>query len=372
MQSLIGSPVRDLYFQYASDPMILGADAFAEGLPTVLTVPLQAALYNSNSGADATGHTWTPDQTYAGWTGTVAEAALPVSGTTAAVGAGTQLGYRVVFPAAATYYTWVRGVAPTAASSSLNLGLDNAFPATGQDVTFPAPSPSFQFTGQYASGSSLLPASVAPSAGAHLFDVAMRQDGVRFDQVQLTTDPSYIPEISALSYNAATSTVGAATDSTGHTWTPDTTYAGFYNTGAMFAGPATTSASANPASNAVLHYTVNFPAAGNYYLWVRGYGRGQQPCKRRAPRSMPAPPNRSSFRSPAVMSGPTARSLRQARTRSSSRCLPRERTMSPCTWSTPASVSTPCSSRALPLSLHKAISCFRSRNARRYGEFTAK
>jgi hypothetical protein len=271
MQALIPPPARDLYFGSATDPMILGADAVAEGLPAVLTAPIAAAVYNSGPTTDSTGHTWTPDQTYAGWTGSVPEAALPISGTTAAPGAGTLLGYRVVFPEATTYYTWVRGVAPGAASSSLDLGIDGSYPASGQDVVFPVPSTSFQFTGQSASSGSPASAALTTTAGAHTVDVTMRQDGVRFDQLQLTTDPSYIPVIAATSYNPATSNVGSTPDSTGHTWTVDTTFAGFFNTAAMLAGPASTPASGTLTANAALHYSVNFPAPGNYYLWVRGY-----------------------------------------------------------------------------------------------------
>lgn len=277
-----GSPAvaplsKDFFHNNVGSPPNIGFDTSGGGLPSHITVPVAAWLWNTNSGADANGSAWQADSTYAGASGLTAEAALPDAGYNDAPGTGPVLGYRVLFPGAATYNAFVRGVAADQNADSMHLGLDGSYPSTGTNVFWSTDTTEYRWTGEYynTSSSAGSPATLAVAgAGAHYVDVNMREDGLRVDSLVLSSDPNYVPTIWAGDFDPSTSTVSPGVDPSGHAWVPDTTYAGYFNTGAMLCAPATAAEGQTASANAVLNYAVTLPAAGTWYVWVHAYSAG--------------------------------------------------------------------------------------------------
>ncbi len=107
------------------------------------------------------------------------------------VNPNARLDYSVFFRSAGTYYVWLRANAPDANGDEANLGLDGGFtPATGTSVT------GFPF-GQYGWSGTLKSGARArvhvASAGLHTVNLWMKEDGLKVDQILITSDAAYNP-----------------------------------------------------------------------------------------------------------------------------------------------------------------------------------
>lgn len=98
------------------------------------------------------------------------------------------LQYQLHFTTHGTYYVWVRGYAPNGAGDSLYLGW-----AAGSALTITGFAPrQWSWTNQTDQPS---PAQlVVDQPGVYTLQVWMREDGLRLDELFLTTDATYIPE----------------------------------------------------------------------------------------------------------------------------------------------------------------------------------
>jgi len=164
---------------------------------------LEAEDYNQNT--PGTDHTWNfvatqpdllPTATDTNVSGTGVMYSAPNSGGAFSYNPGDrpvgnpQLDYKVYFPAPGVYLAWVRGAEglPVGSSDSVNLGLDGAV-AYRINGVFP------QAQG-YVWGATPTPAGAVltvPTAGLHVFNLWMREDGFAVDKIILTTDFSYTP-----------------------------------------------------------------------------------------------------------------------------------------------------------------------------------
>ncbi len=105
-----------------------------------------------------------------------------------------QLDYSVNFAHAGRYYVWVRAQGESGNDDSLHVGLDGTAPASG-----------FQVDGSIGAlgwKGSLMGGGRAyvdvGSAGAHVFNVWMREDGLTLDKIILTTDPNFNPDLASV------------------------------------------------------------------------------------------------------------------------------------------------------------------------------
>lgn len=103
-----------------------------------------------------------------------------------------RLDYEVLFNQAGTHYIWVRGKAenPLEAgrNNSAHVGLNGAASATSEAVQINAPV-------DWVWGNTVMTGEVAtievPSAGKHIVNVWMREDGFILDAMMLTSDPNF-------------------------------------------------------------------------------------------------------------------------------------------------------------------------------------
>jgi hypothetical protein len=164
---------------------------------------LEAEDYNLNT-PGANGQTWAfttsppdllPTATDTNYSGS-GSMIIPEAGNASSYNPGDkpvgnpQLDYKVYFANAGNYKVWVRGVEglPIGGSDSVNFGLDGAiayringaFPQTQGYVWGQTPTPT---------GAVL----TVPTAGVHVFNIWMREDGFTVDKVVLASDFSYVP-----------------------------------------------------------------------------------------------------------------------------------------------------------------------------------
>ncbi|MBX2819804.1 MAG: PKD domain-containing protein [Rhodothermaceae bacterium] len=139
------------------------------------------------------GQTWTEDTTYPGFEGETAMAALPDNGQNYSSGYGTTsplMNYLASFTNTGTYYVWVR-VRAVSNGNTLHVGLDETETPSSDGIG------SFNFTDwgwtQSKQGGSSATVSI-DAAGEQTISVWMREDGIHFDRILLTTDASFIPE----------------------------------------------------------------------------------------------------------------------------------------------------------------------------------
>ena len=101
-----------------------------------------------------------------------------------------QLRYRVVFESAGRFYVWVRGRASSTSNDSIHIGFNGQSIASGRSVSeiFDR----WTWTSTRSDGGRAY--IDVPSPGEHVVDVWMREDGVIFDKLILTTDPGFEPK----------------------------------------------------------------------------------------------------------------------------------------------------------------------------------
>lgn len=138
------------------------------------------------------GKTWQTVTSRAGFVGTGARQVLPNSGTSVAtnvVATSPQMSYQVRFSAPGTYYLWARGFGATTADDSVHAGLGNQVSANG--MNFGALNKWVWFNRVLGSGAR---ATIAvPSAGTHVVNLWMREDGAIIDRLVLTTNAAFTP-----------------------------------------------------------------------------------------------------------------------------------------------------------------------------------
>jgi hypothetical protein len=100
------------------------------------------------------------------------------------------LSYQVEFVTVGTHYVWVRGLGPSTSSDSLHVGLNGVEVGSGYNFNSFLPSNTLVWSGQ--SSGSVRTIDI-PSMGVHMVNVWMRESGMVFDKLVLTTDSGYVP-----------------------------------------------------------------------------------------------------------------------------------------------------------------------------------
>ena len=101
----------------------------------------------------------------------------------------SELRYRIHFSTPGRYQVWVRAAAPSAASDSLHVGLDDEAPASGAELTVPPGGWTWSKTTADDEPATL---DVA-EAGFHTLNVWMAEDGLTLDRLLLTRSSGYVP-----------------------------------------------------------------------------------------------------------------------------------------------------------------------------------
>lgn len=143
-------------------------------------------------------HNWTliSSVSAVAYSGRSAMQNLPNNGTN--VGSkqnGVLIAYPVNFQETGIYYVWIRGLGPSAADDSINVGLNGATSGpgwSGEHIT--GFSSSYPNWARYRSGGSRATINVT-SIGtlANIFSIGMREDGVIVDKIVLTKNSTYVP-----------------------------------------------------------------------------------------------------------------------------------------------------------------------------------
>lgn len=138
------------------------------------------------------GHSWTPGNAVAGFSGSGYMEALPGDGVTITASPATnspELQYSVNFTTTGTYYLWLRGHAIDGNSMTIHAGLDGSV-ATQMPL---GQTGSWRWTN--ATLTSNTPATVTiGSAGTHTLNLWMRDSGIKVDKIILTLNPNYSPD----------------------------------------------------------------------------------------------------------------------------------------------------------------------------------
>jgi len=101
-----------------------------------------------------------------------------------------QLRYRVIFGEPGRYYVWARARGTTSENDSLHVGLDGQALPSGKSIE-----QIFDYWTWTSTRNGGERAYIdVPSAGEHVVDLWMREDGVTLDKLLLTTDPNFMPQ----------------------------------------------------------------------------------------------------------------------------------------------------------------------------------
>jgi lysophospholipase L1-like esterase len=163
-------------------------DPGADGLVTLEAEAFDAHIQQG-------GHSWA-DSFPLNYSGTGALQATPNIGTnnnTGYVTSSPRLDYEINFVKTGVHYVWVRGLGATLSDDSLHLGLDGAALSTSDRISNFSTILSWSNTQM---GGAVVTINV-PSVGTHTLNVWMREDGMVFDKVLLTTNGSYVPPVAA-------------------------------------------------------------------------------------------------------------------------------------------------------------------------------
>jgi hypothetical protein len=255
-------------------------------------VSIEVEQYTSNVGVG--GHDWVPALA-SGASGGGSMQPLPNNNTnrdTGFVVNSPRLDFDVNFPQSGRYYVWVRGRGSSSSDDSLHIGLNGQAQARANRISgFRS---GWSWSDETMDGAR---ASIdVDSAGAQQLTVWMREDGTIVDKVVLTQNPSLHPtdfgplgppatdpgsttpvtpqpqpssRFVALEAEHFVSNVGVGA----HGWSAVSPSGS--------SGRASLQALPNVGENIDtgfvadsprLDYAVNFPAAGTYYVWIRGRG----------------------------------------------------------------------------------------------------
>ncbi|NND89444.1 MAG: hypothetical protein HKN42_01170 [Granulosicoccus sp.] len=238
-------------------------------------------------------------------------------------GDAPRLSYQVDFPQAGSWHVWVRGwgdaVGGEGKSDSVHVGIDGTLAGAAAMQGFP--------TGGWAWSNSTRGNGLATvqvdSPGQHTIDVWMREDGFEFDALVLSQDSGYVPTGSGPAehhvsagdeggsagssdagsdggtgsggdegsgsgegsggsgndspYNATNDVVvveaeafASKSATASHAWVSGTH--GGSSGGSMVTTPDSGTLKAGAIGSPVMRYEVDFPTAGSWRVWVRGWG----------------------------------------------------------------------------------------------------
>ncbi|MEP6663982.1 MAG: hypothetical protein ABJC04_09990, partial [Verrucomicrobiota bacterium] len=207
-----------------------------------------------------------------------------------------RLDFNVKFFKPGTNYIWVRGLADSAPGisqdDSLHVGLDGQLLILSKTISgFPLGAGYVWSRGNIARFENV-------TAGPHVVNVWMRENGMIFDKLLVTSDPNYTPvsvgpdesPIGVLQQDPGADSllvleaesfdfqrIGSGTTTPPfETWTLVTTPAGFSGAGAMQALPNDPNLNLGSVDSVILadaarmDYNVTFVTPGTNYIWVRG------------------------------------------------------------------------------------------------------
>lgn len=177
----------------ATKSIVIPAPVLAVGAQNLLVV--EAEDYNfATSGANPV-HQWVFNTDVKGAAGTFSGTGDMESVPNTGVGAADndlntpRMDYYMNFPAAGTYYVWVRYVGPNGSDNSFHIGVDGAESPTGLRVGNNINNNRYEWNNfNNAGGAARVEIT---NAGIHTFSVWMREDGTRVDKILLTTDAAF-------------------------------------------------------------------------------------------------------------------------------------------------------------------------------------
>ncbi|MBK8972758.1 MAG: hypothetical protein IPM37_16015 [Hahellaceae bacterium] len=105
--------------------------------------------------------------------------------------------YKVNFPAAGTWYVWVRGNGPDGTSDSLHVGIDGTPDMAMSALTGFYPREAWAW-GNKENATKVAVYVTVPTAGEHVFNIWMRESGLGVDKFILTQNSAYKPGASTL------------------------------------------------------------------------------------------------------------------------------------------------------------------------------
>ncbi len=108
------------------------------------------------------------------------------------------LTYQVKFPAPGRYFVWVRAFSSGPEDNSIHTGLNGAWPESGRRMQWCEGKNVWTWASKQRTAANHCgePGKIwldVPSSGEHTVQFSLREDGFRFDQFLLTTDPNYKP-----------------------------------------------------------------------------------------------------------------------------------------------------------------------------------
>ncbi|MGH2532197.1 MAG: S8 family serine peptidase [Thermomicrobiales bacterium] len=182
--------------------------------------------------------------------------------------------YQVQFSTTGTYYVWARMQASDAADDTMHVGLNGVPLLTADKVETDGTGGGFRWSNDTMDR---VPATInVTSPGVHTINVWAREDGLRLDQVILTTDSDFSPTavsdppVTPVEVEFEAEDFTNTIDRDGHAWSVETNVAGHSGDGFVRVTPDDgTYWLSNYATTAPeLQYTVDLPAAGSYRVWL--------------------------------------------------------------------------------------------------------
>ena len=147
-----------------------------------------------DAGTGLTLYYWAFNNSRAGFSGAGVMQNLPnLEGTRPGGAEGASLDFCVNFPAAGTYYAWVRGGADGGGDNSVNVGIDSNVPLTGVNLQTGFQTAGYAWCGTINDDIVERATLDVPSAGYHSVSIFMREDGFYADKLLLTLDVGYTP-----------------------------------------------------------------------------------------------------------------------------------------------------------------------------------
>ncbi len=148
-------------------------------------------LQTAGSGAAAAAR-WLPSWAFPGFAGVAAVQATENAGVnTRDVTSGPRLDYVLQVDHPGTYAVWVRLAGATGDDDSVHIGIDGRLVSAGGRGISPAGLGTWQWSDRVSGGAALRV--VIPTAGRHVLNVWMREDGVAVDRLVLSLDQVWRP-----------------------------------------------------------------------------------------------------------------------------------------------------------------------------------
>ncbi|MEX2302956.1 MAG: hypothetical protein WD733_18570, partial [Bryobacterales bacterium] len=137
---------------------------------------------------------WVFATTQSGYLGTGYLSAQPNTGTNQSsgyVGVSPEVQFDVNFSTTGTYYVWMRGYAANGSDNTAHVGLNDQAVATSESMALDTYGV-WQWTEN--TSAEVRGTLTISTPGAHRINVWMREDGLLFDKLLLTTDSNYTPQ----------------------------------------------------------------------------------------------------------------------------------------------------------------------------------